>query len=943
MEADPTARRVYVLPSRGSEEQLLDMLRGPESYFGERPDVWSWADLYRNSVPRGETRRQIDPPDHMLILRHILRRTLRELDAAGISVPPGVRRRGFLEILSSALKELMLEDVAPDRLVGAVAPVEAAEIAPRDLLGRLYTDYLLYLEESRLADSAQLPSLAAASSCLRPDSLPEELAGRTLCWVGFLSFTGAQLKLIRTLRDCGLRMEFYIPHTGGNGFYDVVRQLDEDALPPESTGLSIAAICGQERYAQYERVAREIALCRAGGGPLADALLRLGVDPAATASDVGVLTEPAGMPLLVSALRKQGLSVQVRSETAVSATPLLLLVRRVWDAYRAAWPALRTYHLLRDSLFAVALPEEKAFWEAMPEGGARWRAFLRRHAVAAALFERLEDFGSLLSRPDGHTAAELLASLLSLAEACGWEGNAAREAAPVPELDDAVRETASALLEIRNKLEAMREMSPAIGPAAGERFSGAEAVAFLFDWMREMTTMLPSMLSGAVTVYDAYPSVLVSHRLWIMTDVDASRFPGPPAEHALLDGSLREEINRSVEEGAAVHLPTLHERREQQEAVFRRLLAVGERLTLVTRSSFDSQGRPLADSPFFSALSEDSFRCPVAIDESASGDTGAQPLLPSGGGMRRDRGSFPRVLLQRPPARAEKIRVPASAIDLWLDCPFSYWCERVARLEPPQDAPGMSDRRLLGNVMHEAWRAVWEEKLRRLAAGGCPSVETLLWERWDLVVREYPVLADPRAHAALAELRARMGEAAVLQDDIEKRAAAVGLLRDGALLEFPLPPLELENVVFTGTADRVDEWRGVGRVFVDYKLGRAAAYRSSLQLAAYAVLLRAAPRKEAVVGFGYLSHTDGSVRGSWTQGLDAVYEGKAGSADMEEKLAAAAAAMREIDAAFGAGCFPAQYDSTRCRYCPYPTVCRRTERYGHWAMGEEELDAPDFS
>ncbi len=103
--------RVFLVPSNRDRPLLLDMFSVP----GERT-VWIWDDLYRALLDAGageKPRAQIDPPDHWLLLRTIVR-SLRERFTD--SLPPGTFSDGFLDLAGQAVRELLREDVPPDRL-----------------------------------------------------------------------------------------------------------------------------------------------------------------------------------------------------------------------------------------------------------------------------------------------------------------------------------------------------------------------------------------------------------------------------------------------------------------------------------------------------------------------------------------------------------------------------------------------------------------------------------------------------------------------------------------------------------------------------------------------------------------------------------------------------------------------------------------------------------
>lgn len=941
---------VFMLPSMANETFLLDALATEGSYFASRPEVWSWAALYRAVVPPRSLRRQVDPPDHRLILKFILQRTLSELDASGVTVPKGVRRSGFVDLLSSSIRELLLEDVSPDRLLIDV-PGEAggnAAIDARELLYRLYTDYLFYLEENGLADNAQLPILtrqACADDCGR-------LRGRTTFWVGFLSLTGAQLKLARLLERRGVGLEFFVPDTGLEGFYDAASQLGLERTDSGDCGGRLVTLLAQDRYGQFDRIAREIALARTGVGKLFESAKI--PDISETLCDIGILADSADLPLMASALEKYGIASESRAERPVSESILIRTARQAWDVYTRGWPTRHTLHLLSSPIFGLVELDEERIDSRMPEGWRAWRELAGGMPGAGEALDRLKAFCDFLSATNGHRGEELLRALLDLAGDDEWEARLSREVAGDPSLDFVVREIASSRLEARQKLELLSELQPAIGEAGEVRFAGGEAMAFIAGWSREATTALPQPLSGVVRLYDSPPPVMASHRLWVMTDVTPSRYPGASADASLLGADAREDINDaavSESEGDGepfVHLPTLHEKREQKEALFRRLLAVGEDLTILARPVNDSQGRPQGDSPFLtSLLANRSARWERVTEILCPGDLclpdEETPLLEEDelvlGSGQIDRGRFPRVGALQKNGDGGKTRVRLSALDSWRDCPFLYWCASMG-LEPPKDASSAVDALERGNLLHELWQRVWDA----WAPEDKAPLVVLAEREWSAMLEEKgragsPV-ADPRATAAVAALTRMIRKVARRMDEVEEAALENGLVREGALLEYVLPDFEGEYAVFAGRADRVDLWRNAGAVLVDYKLGKSERYRKSLQLAAYAYLMETAEGRP-IEGFGFLGHRDARFRGNWSDAMALAYKGSnrtAKDVPPEAAIAEAARAIAALDAGIGEGRFEANYDSERCASCPYGIVCRRAER-----RGAVEEDKPDES
>ncbi|MDR1978466.1 MAG: hypothetical protein LBQ42_07015, partial [Synergistaceae bacterium] len=606
--------------------------------------------MYSRLIPERDLRRQVDPPDHRLMLKYVLDMNIAEMDAREDPVPNGARKKGFIDILSASVRELLLEGVAPDMLLPGTGE---SDEPGRYLLYRLYTGYLMYLEENGLADNSQVPWLLA-DALSSGDAHPLENA--VMCWVGFLSFTGSQLRLVKTLRRFGQRMEFFVPVSGLAKFRGLSEQIEIPIDMIDGLGGAIIALKAGSVYDQYDGIAGEIASAFRGEGALCEAMRDItdhsGIEK--SLSDIGILVARDRLQLLASALKKHGVPYQSRSETPVSETRLMDLAKRAWETYRLDWPARRTEYLLRTAGAAgiSGEPSEAKMtdWPGNPErhrsslppdGIESWLEALTDFPDQLAFLKKINAFCEFLDEEGGHTAEELLRALLALCGE-GWETNLAHEAADDYEMDFAVREMASSRLELEQKLEMLADMTPPLGAAGLLRFSGAEAIGFLTDWAAEAATALPQPIRGAVALYDSPPPVLVSHSLWIMTDVDPSGFPGASSDQPLLNAELRDRVNKNYgpdmpgESENLVHLPTMHEKREQKEALFRRLLSLGETAVIIARSERDSQGREQGDSPFVVSVLTDSSQ-----GWSKSGDIFCEPSVLTCT-ETTNRGMFPR-------------------------------------------------------------------------------------------------------------------------------------------------------------------------------------------------------------------------------------------------------------------------------------------------------------
>ena len=90
---------VFLVPSTGDRELLRDIILDQVSFGPGEPLILRWEDLYREvlrelDIPPEERRRQVDPPDHWLMIRHILEEFKAEKKETDL--PPGALRRGFV-------------------------------------------------------------------------------------------------------------------------------------------------------------------------------------------------------------------------------------------------------------------------------------------------------------------------------------------------------------------------------------------------------------------------------------------------------------------------------------------------------------------------------------------------------------------------------------------------------------------------------------------------------------------------------------------------------------------------------------------------------------------------------------------------------------------------------------------------------------------------------
>ena len=341
---------VFLVPSTGDRELLRDIILEKVSFGPSEPPILRWEDLYREAaremdVPRGARRRQIDPPDHWLIVRHVLERLKARVEEAAI--PAGARHSGFIWTLGEDLRELLREEVRPDilalsmgcdqRCLGADCPKLPD---PGALLCRLYRDYLEYLDDHSLADSAQTATVIARTLEEDPPRAAAWVGGRDFVFAGFMSFTRSQLSLIGVLSRLGARVRVFMPESGLQ-YHDARAQLlgdDPAALPIKAFDPIpfLTVVAGNPRL-ELETLARNLALWRAGKGELQ---ARLGI-PFPGWGEIGLSLDAPRLGLAVEVLSRYRIPHTLRGGPSVSETALWKTASSVIEAAALGFPRRR--------------------------------------------------------------------------------------------------------------------------------------------------------------------------------------------------------------------------------------------------------------------------------------------------------------------------------------------------------------------------------------------------------------------------------------------------------------------------------------------------------------------------------------------------------------------------------------------------------------------------
>ncbi len=938
-ERDPSP--LFLVPSPGDRDLLRDILVESVSFGSTEPPILRWEDLYREAsremeLTREERKRQIDPPDHWLIVRNVLKRFIARLDEQ--SVPPGARHGGFVWTLGEDLRELLREEVHPEVLALSLGCSSCSEGTgctrlpfPGALLCRLYRDYLSYLEHHGLTDSAQSASVTRDILSGNPARAARWLAGRPFVFAGFMSFTRSQTGLIRELSRLGARVVVFMPESGLD-IHDARAQLTaaHDGRPAGGIPkpIPLLPVSAGDHRMELETLARNLAIWSAGEGEFQQRI----ETPFPGWGNIGLSVDPARLENAEEILSRYRIPYTVNGGPKVSETPLWKTASSAIEAGSLGYPAEETAHILSQPWISPAgFPLSRCLNEG-PRGEGAWRSFLGEHGDTgiSAFFERMISFVSSIAR--GGTPSELLRSLRSLSgmgDPPDTGLSISRFIIDHPSLDETARRINAAVRELDQKLDSMTEMETGIGPAGLDSLQSGDAVAFLSAWSERSTVWQPPKRRNSLHLYAGSPPVLARHRIFIATGLTADTWPGRLRESPLLDDRQKETIHNNPETGLSPsHLPLVKEKRMLRQALLMRMIASAEELCIGSRPSQDASGRPLQPSRFLeSALSRTHPWATLAGNEPPFSRS-MRDVLP------RDEETVIENLEARSsdppriPARQKMIppatpwppgvirKVPVSGIDTWIDCPFRYYASVVLGME--RFRPFGFDPLKAGQLVHAVWESVWSDRLKTGR-----DLVGLLTDQWNGAVEDnYPALKNFPRH--LSRLERNTWRMASLQQEMDD--AGLAEARESQERE-QLIQIDMGGVLFRGKFDRVDLLKDGTAIIFDYKTGRGNGLSGSMQLPAYAVLLEKA-RGIKTSGYAFLSQADCSVTGRLEGPAGSILSrwakrSRTGLGDMiflaSETLGAMASSVTDSD-------FPPNYSNSGvCRYCEFQEVCRRKE------------------
>jgi RecB family exonuclease len=273
-------------------------------------------------------------------------------------------------------------------------------------------------------------------------------------------------------------------------------------------------------------------------------------------------------------------------------------------------------------------------------------------------------------------------------------------------------------------------------------------------------------------------------------------------------------------------------------------------------------------------------------------------------------------------------RAPAyslSALERYQDCPFKFFASDVLRVqELPEDEEALSPR-ARGRFIHEVFQRFFEAWDAR--TGRAPITPERMEEARDVFAAAAEPLLGGLADADAALERARLFGSAIsvgiADTALALEASSSGEVRERWLEyrfegEFSLG-VPGRHVPLKGVADRIDLLAGNRIRVIDYKTGSAPNPRRALQVPIYALCTQE------------LLASRGGPPWQVEEAAYVAFSGKRsfvpvvkGGDDAAEPLAAARTRLFEVVDGIARGEFPPRpHDPMMCRYCAYPSVCRK--------------------
>ena len=938
---------VFVVPQSFDKSTIAKML-APSSFLTPPPKVITIGDLYSELAEACGTEPLfvIDPPDHTLILKYIVREFIAECEEEGVELPVGVLQGGFPKALGDELRELVTEDVSPSDFAARLA-LEGDELSPEHILATLYKSYEGYLSSHKITDVYSVPH-HARKLIETNQKAGEYLSGRNFFFLGFLSLTGSQLALVREVsRYTASRVLIGSPRVDTEGFQGIAAQIgnfektsaDYSRQRRERKSISFRA---SNVELEAQTIARQIALWQNNCGLFHEAF-----GDFASLSDLGLLCSKENVAVFRSAFNRYKIPWNEEEIATVADNIVGRLPQLIWQTFESACQESAVRSFLSSFAFADLQGGEllQVSRDEHPYSKEMWLELLTEDAKST--LASAENFYGTLKA--GVTPYELLFSYHKFLEEIKLGERITALTQEKPNLDYIAKSVNNSIFEVGKKAKYMADLATAVGEATNETLTGSEALDFFASWASASTLPVTMPLASCVTIWTKVPPTFTARKYFFISNCDASHYPKTLHESELLSPEAKEKFNKNLE-GSPLHIshiPSIAEKRLQEEAIFCRLTETAESGLVFTCTASDDKGRPVFASPFLAKFLERTGQKAnlhnITLDD----------LFPTASEDRLKGSEAPRecnLEAETPPAlTCEPHTVPyisPSHLDS-ARCHFKFYLENFLHLD--DERVRLLDPRAMGNLMHK----LFEDGFAEMKNGRCDSLLQFVTENVEghatKIVMGSPLcpnlFTDPRLAITALDFKRKLTEMARYLDTLGSRCNANGLTQ--TLQEFdlefngqlPISDKEKSKLChIKGRADRIDIF-GDEAVILDYKSNKAKDHKNDLQLPLYAVILPQIMKGLNVSSVAWLGlgDTKGNIIAANTSNkkkFKEVYEcydkcTHVFDANLENRKAEALQVLAPLlDLMTDGGEWKPTYkingkDNPACQYCNYRSICRK--------------------
>ncbi|MEG1836933.1 MAG: PD-(D/E)XK nuclease family protein [Synergistaceae bacterium] len=905
---------IFIVPSSLDKEIILRYIM-PDTFWGSYPRVMTVGDLYKQILLLTDSEtKTLDQPDRTLILKHILSKFIDEMDEKEVVLPKGVRHTGFKSILEKNIKELVVEGITPAYYRDKIFKDDELDLTkPEAILLRLYFDYIIYLKDNNLVDIGQIPTLI--KDLLPLENVQEFIKSHQFIFVGFLSFTGSQLKMVKAV-DNIKSTYFVMPETGLDDFHDGILQLGSEYKSRPKWDLSVLEVETANSSLQFHTIAREIALWRKDRGLFNEKMGKL-----ENYSDIGVVVNETNLTLLAKSLERYSIPMNIQVRESIADSLIGDLAVSIWGNFIAGWKFEKALALFLNPVIGFSRNEIFNL-EKKPCSYNDWAESLS--AGLSSRFKAINDFCFFIAK--GETPYAILRRWSNLLKEIKVRENLENLIDSEYIFDDALKNIVHSIDELEKKVNSLDNSVGGIGIASECALKGSEAISYINELGRNSSIPKPLIKVSAVSVYVGTPSILTSHKYFVMTDVDFDKWPGVMRESPLLREEVLSTLNQNectIENDSTLffHVPNIKEKRAQKEALFRRLLSTAKKTAVLFHSQTDSKGRPTLPSQFvenlfaqkspINKLSQEPIVYPIDSYIPSKEDYVFPEIevCDETEGISLNKVSF----LYSVPGEMKHV-VNLSDIDVWYQCPFRYFCMSKLRLYEPINE--IYDPRRAGTLLHKIFEKAINNTDKKNFLGAIES------NYKDTIKEIYPeLLLDKRLYRHEVKFHQQLFSLGFYLNEVEKKIKNKREVKT----EYTLNRYIINDVEFRGVADRIDFYDD-GFIVLDYKLGKASSHIDEMQLAAYSMILEETENLKPN-GFGWIGLRDCKICGSMLGGYSGLYNltvsKKRDVLTYDSAISAVKETMMKMAESIKEGVFMPNYNSSACSYCSYKSICRK--------------------